>query len=81
MFDFVDYLEELLRFLKFNYFMFVKLDILICEDDKVYCRDILDVLMKNFLGILDMLGEIDVNEVDKDKEKIEYYVISFIFMW
>ncbi|XP_078316453.1 sodium channel protein para-like isoform X17 [Crassostrea virginica] len=74
--DFVDYLEEPLRLPKPNHFMLVKLDIPICEDDKVYCRDILDALTKNFLGTSDTPGEIDVNEVDKDKEKIEYNVAS-----
>ncbi|XP_061173087.1 sodium channel protein para-like isoform X2 [Saccostrea echinata] len=74
--DFVDYLEEPLRLPKPNHFMLVKLDIPICEDDKVYCRDILDALTKNFLGTSDTPGEIDVNEVEKDKEKIEYKVVS-----
>lgn len=74
--DFVDYLEEPLRLPKPNHFMLVKLDIPICENDKVYCRDILDALTKNFLGTSDTPGEIDVNEVEKDKEKIEYKVVS-----
>lgn len=78
--DFVDYLEEPLRLPKPNHFMLVKLDIPICEDDKVYCRDILDALTKNFLGTSDTPGEIDVNEVDKDKEKIEYHVTSSTLM-
>lgn len=74
--DFVDYLEEPLRLPKPNHFMLVKLDIPICEDNKVYCRDILDALTKNFLGTADASGEFDINEAEKDKEKVEYKVVS-----
>ncbi|CAC5417965.1 SCN2A [Mytilus coruscus] len=75
--DFVDYLEEPLRLPKPNHFMLVKLDIPICDDDKMYCRDILDALTKNFLGS-DNLDNTDmgVNPLQQDKAKVEYNVVS-----
>ncbi|NP_001191637.1 sodium channel alpha-subunit SCAP1 [Aplysia californica] len=71
--DFVDYLEEPLRLPKPNHFILVKLDIPICENDRCYCRDILDALTKNFLGT----GETsDIPQKETDKEKEEYKPIS-----
>lgn len=76
--DFVDYLEEPLRLPKPNHFMLVKLDIPICENDKMYCRDILDALTKNFLGS-DNLDNADLgvsNPLQENKAKVEYKVVS-----
>ena len=74
--DFVDYLEDPLRLPKPDHFMLVKLDISICEDDMMYCRDILDALTKNFLGS-DNLENVDMGDQMKDsKDKVEYKVIS-----
>ncbi|BFZ07043.1 hypothetical protein BsWGS_10081 [Bradybaena similaris] len=71
--DFVDYLEEPLRLQKPNHFILVKLDIPICEDDRVYCRDILDALTKNFLGTSET---VDIPQKETDKDKLEYKPIS-----
>ncbi|KAK3093193.1 hypothetical protein FSP39_012483 [Pinctada imbricata] len=73
--DFVDYLEDPLRLPKPNHFMLVKLDIPICEGDKMYCRDILDALTKNFLGTAET-GEIGEMAAGDVKEKISYNPIS-----
>ena len=73
--DFIDYLEEPLRLPKPNHFMLVKLDIPICEGDKMYCRDILDALTKNFLGTFET-GEIGEMSRGDGKEKIDYCQIS-----
>ncbi|XP_076097687.1 sodium channel protein para-like isoform X8 [Mytilus galloprovincialis] len=75
--DFVDYLEEPLRLPKPNHFMLVKLDIPICDDDKMYCRDILDALTKNFLGSENLDNtDMGVNPLQQDKAKVEYNVVS-----
>ncbi|XP_063429093.1 sodium channel protein para-like isoform X4 [Mytilus trossulus] len=75
--DFVDYLEEPLRLPKPNHFMLVKLDIPICDDDKMYCRDILDALTKNFLGSENLDNtDMGVNPLQQDKAKVEYNVAS-----
>jgi hypothetical protein len=47
--------------------MLVKLDIAICEDDMMYCRDILDALTKNFLGS-DNLENVDMGDQMKDSK-------------
>ncbi|XP_071164276.1 sodium channel protein para-like isoform X1 [Mytilus edulis] len=75
--DFVDYLEEPLRLPKPNHFLLVKLDIPICDDDKMYCRDILDALTKNFLGSENLDNtDMGVNPLQQDKAKVEYNVVS-----
>lgn len=71
--DFVDYLEEPLRLQKPNHFILVKLDIPICEDDRVYCKDILDALTKNFLGTSET---VELPQKETDKDKLEYKPIS-----
>ena len=48
--EFVDTLEEPLRIPAPNLYKLISLDIVICEDDRVHCVDILDALTKNFLG-------------------------------
>ena len=77
--DFVDTLEEPLRIPLPNYFKLVSMDITICEDDKVHCVDILDVLTKNFLGTsTDATG--DLGEVKKGPERANYVPISSTMM-
>ncbi|ESO85582.1 hypothetical protein LOTGIDRAFT_107523 [Lottia gigantea] len=72
--SFADFLEEPLRLPKPNHFILVKLDIPICEGDKVYCRDILDALTKNFLGTA------DAPPVEDRGKKIEYTPVSSTLM-
>ena len=72
--DFVDFLEEPLRLPKPNHFMLVKLDISICESDKVHCKDILDALTKNFLGTTETELPPEVKPDGKDKKV--YAVVS-----
>lgn len=71
--DFVDYLEEPLRLPKPNHFILVKMDIPICEDDRCYCRDILDALTKNVLGTSET---VDIPQKETDKDKEEYKPVS-----
>lgn len=73
--DFVDYLEDPLRLPKPNHFMLVKLDIPICEGDKVFCTDILKLLTKNFLGT-ENVDNVEMGDQLKPKAKVEYHVIS-----
>ncbi|KAH3854426.1 hypothetical protein DPMN_096968 [Dreissena polymorpha] len=73
--DFVDFLDEPLKLPKPNYFLLVKLDIPIYEGDRLYCRDILDALTKNFLGTADT-GDIPEDAKKDLKKKIEYEVVS-----
>ncbi|XP_052766775.1 sodium channel protein type 4 subunit alpha B-like isoform X5 [Mya arenaria] len=73
--DFVDYLDEPLKLTKPNYFLLVKLDIPIYEGDRLFCRDILDALTKNFLGTSET-GDIPAEEIGEAKKKIEYDIIS-----
>jgi len=74
--DFVDHLDEPLRLPKPNYFLLVKLDIPIYEGDRLFCRDILDALTKNFLGTSET-GDIPAEETgEAAKKKIEYEIIS-----
>ncbi|KAK3595510.1 hypothetical protein CHS0354_021609 [Potamilus streckersoni] len=77
--DFVDYLEDPLRVPKPNHFMLVKLDIPICEGDRVNCRDILDALTKSFLGTSD-LGDMPVDVKERKKGEVLYQQISSTLM-
>ncbi|CAF5094559.1 unnamed protein product, partial [Rotaria magnacalcarata] len=77
--DFVDALEAPLRIPKPNYLILVRLNLPICENDRMHCVDILDGLTKYFLGTLDT--EVASNEIDapidikKDRPK-DYHPIS-----
>ncbi|KAJ8309553.1 hypothetical protein KUTeg_014427 [Tegillarca granosa] len=73
--DFVDYLEEPLRLPKPNHFLLVKLDIPICEDDMVNCKDILDALTKNFLNATDTAPIQDMGDREQ-KEGKKLVVVS-----
>jgi hypothetical protein len=55
--DFVDGLEPPLRIRKPNEFLFIAMNLPICENDRMHCVDILDGLTKNFLGKLDISVE------------------------
>ena len=71
--DFVDYLDDPLRLPKPNHFILVKLDIPICENDRMYCKDVLDALTRNFLGTTDTS---DIPSTETAQEKEEYTPIS-----
>ncbi|CAF1517833.1 unnamed protein product [Rotaria sp. Silwood1] len=77
--DFVDDLEPPLRVSKPNQLILVRMNLPICEYDRMHCVDILDGLTKHFLGTLDT--EIASNEIDapidmkKDRPK-DYHPIS-----
>jgi len=63
----VDTLEEPLRIPAPNLYKLVLLNIVIVEEDRVHCVDILDALTKNFLGTAtDAAGELG------DLKKVEY---------
>ncbi|CAF3995487.1 unnamed protein product [Rotaria sordida] len=51
--DFVDDLEPPLRISKPNHLILVRMNLPICEYDRMHCVDILDGLTKYFLGTLD----------------------------
>nr|QPI69427.1 voltage-gated sodium channel invertebrate type 1 variant [Hapalochlaena lunulata] len=69
--DFVDFLEEPLQLPKPNHFMLVKLDIPICEGEKVHCVDILQALTRNYLGTAD-----ESAAEEPAAEKVDYNPIS-----
>ncbi|XP_052827734.1 sodium channel protein type 4 subunit alpha B isoform X3 [Octopus bimaculoides] len=69
--DFVDFLEEPLQLPKPNHFMLVKLDIPICEGEKVHCVDILQALTKNYLGTAD-----ESAAEEPAAEKVDYNPIT-----
>ncbi|CAF3956113.1 unnamed protein product [Rotaria sordida] len=77
--DFIDDLELPLRIPKPNHLILVRMNLPICENDRMHCVDILDALTKYFLGTLDT--EIASNETDapidikKDRPK-DYHPIS-----
>jgi hypothetical protein len=77
--DFIDDLEPPLRIPKPNHLILVRMNLPICEHDRMHCVDILDALTKYFLGTLDT--EIASNETDapidikKDRPK-DYHPIS-----
>merc|ERR1712142_435255 len=72
--DFVDFLEEPLQLPKPNHFMLVKLDIPICEGERVHCVDILAALTKNYLGTLDDPSA--ESSAQPEAEKVDYNPIS-----
>jgi len=77
--DFIDELEPPLRIPKPNKLLLVTMNLPICENDRMHCVDILDVLTKYFLGTLDI--EVSSYETDpsinikKDRPK-DYHPIS-----
>ncbi|CAF4218965.1 unnamed protein product [Rotaria socialis] len=77
--DFVDALEAPLRIPKPNYLILVRLNLPICENDRMHCVDILDGLTKYFLGTLDTgiaSNEIDAPiDIKNDRPK-DYHPIS-----
>ncbi|CAH1772803.1 unnamed protein product, partial [Owenia fusiformis] len=58
--DFVDALDEPLRKPIPNFYKVVTLNIPICTEDRVYCKDILDALTKDYLGT----GEIELDNIE-----------------
>jgi hypothetical protein len=77
--DFVDSLEPPLRIPKPNQLLLIAMDLPICEHERMHCVDILDGLIKYFLGILDAAvasTEMDVPiNIKKDRPK-DYHPIT-----
>ncbi len=77
--DFIDNLEPPLCIPKPNHLIIVRMNLPICENDRMHCVDILDAVTKYFLGTLDI--EVSSNETDpsinikKDRPK-DYHPIS-----
>jgi hypothetical protein len=72
--DFVDSLEEPLRIPKPNYYRLVALDIPICEENKIYCVDILDALTRYFLQTSAEANEL--SDLKKRPTNVPYNPIS-----
>ncbi|CAF3965993.1 unnamed protein product, partial [Rotaria magnacalcarata] len=73
--DFVDNLESPLRIPKSNHLILIRMNVLICENVRMHCVDILDGLTKYFLGTLNT--EVSNNETDApvDIKKIVLMII------
>jgi len=69
--EFVDKLKDPLRIALPNHFKIVSMNITVCEGDKAHLLDVLDKLVKNFLGATDVddLGCMLKRSVDKDGYK------------
>ncbi|CAF4568986.1 unnamed protein product, partial [Rotaria sp. Silwood2] len=77
--DFVDDLESPLRIPKPSYLVLIRMNLPICENDRMHCVDILDGLTKYFLGTLDTdvtSNENDASNEIKNDRPNDYHPIS-----
>jgi voltage-gated sodium channel type II alpha len=72
--EFIDTLEDPLRIPRPNRLKLVSMDLVICENDRVHCMDILDALTKNFLGAAEEVESDMLEDVAKIKERPKTYV-------
>ncbi|CAF1346836.1 unnamed protein product [Adineta steineri] len=77
--------EPPLRLSKLNQFLFVVMNLLICENDRMHCIDILNALTKIFLSKPDILGKNSERDdpstdIKKDRRKV-YYPVTTALEW
>ncbi|CAF1162831.1 unnamed protein product [Adineta steineri] len=77
--------EPPLRLSKLNQFLFVVMNLLICENDRMHCVDILNALTKIFLSKPDILGKNSERDdpptdIKKDRRKV-YYPVTTALEW